>query len=110
MHHETGYGKPPVATRFQKGRSGNPGGRPGPRRAVEKEFQAALESALLSGPAALYFGTAETRLDAFAQALVWAAASGDCGAARLLYELLPERGHRARFPARVRRLLEPVTA
>jgi Family of unknown function (DUF5681) len=26
--YEVGYGKPPKATRFQKGRSGNPGGRP----------------------------------------------------------------------------------
>lgn len=25
---EVGYGKPPVSTRFQKGQSGNPGGRP----------------------------------------------------------------------------------
>ncbi|MBR0829833.1 hypothetical protein JQ596_30325 [Bradyrhizobium manausense] len=25
--YEVGYGKPPVATRFQKGKSGNPGGR-----------------------------------------------------------------------------------
>jgi Family of unknown function (DUF5681) len=26
--YEVGYGKPPVATRFKKGQSGNPGGRP----------------------------------------------------------------------------------
>lgn len=26
--YETGFGKPPAATRFQKGQSGNPGGRP----------------------------------------------------------------------------------
>jgi hypothetical protein len=26
--HKTGYGKPPVQTRFHKGKSGNPGGRP----------------------------------------------------------------------------------
>jgi hypothetical protein len=26
--HEVGYGKPPVHTRFRKGQSGNPGGRP----------------------------------------------------------------------------------
>src|SRR5947207_15541454 len=27
--YEVGYGKPPVARRFRKGRCGNPGGRPG---------------------------------------------------------------------------------
>src|SRR3954452_3332397 len=27
-HYEVGYGKPPAATRFKKGRSGNPAGRP----------------------------------------------------------------------------------
>jgi Family of unknown function (DUF5681) len=32
--YEVGYGKPPVASRFKKGQSGNPGGRP--RRVVRK--------------------------------------------------------------------------
>jgi hypothetical protein len=32
--YEVGYGKPPVASRFKKGQSGNPGGRP--KRVVRK--------------------------------------------------------------------------
>ena len=32
QHGEVGYGRPPKATRFQKGRSGNPNGRPRGRR------------------------------------------------------------------------------
>jgi hypothetical protein len=43
MEFEIGYGKPPRATRFQKGRSGNPKGRPKRAAASLAEYCDALE-------------------------------------------------------------------
>lgn len=42
--YEVGYGRPPVASRFQKGQSGNPGGRP---RAVAPQKYPKLENQIL---------------------------------------------------------------
>jgi uncharacterized protein DUF5681 len=42
--HDVGYGKPPLHTRFQLGRSGNPGGRPR-RTGTERVKQLALDGA-----------------------------------------------------------------
>ena len=40
---EVGYGKPPLASRFQKGKSGNPGGRPRGDRTLAAELEKALD-------------------------------------------------------------------
>ena len=42
--YEVGYGKPPVHTRFRKGQSGNPSGRP-KRKATERAKEIALQEA-----------------------------------------------------------------
>jgi hypothetical protein len=42
--YQVGYGRPPLHTRFQKGRSGNPGGRPS-RKRVERMKALALREA-----------------------------------------------------------------
>jgi hypothetical protein len=41
-----GYGRPPQHTRFRKGQSGNPGGRPGPKKRLKHQFDKALSDAL----------------------------------------------------------------
>ncbi len=42
--YEVGYGKPPVATRFQKGQSGNPKGRPKGAQSFQALFKTILDS------------------------------------------------------------------
>lgn len=44
--YEVGYGKPPTHTRFQKGHSGNPRGRPKGRRNFSTEIKEVLEATL----------------------------------------------------------------
>jgi len=41
--YEVGYGKPPEATRFQKGRSGNPAGKPKGARSVKADLEDELK-------------------------------------------------------------------
>ncbi|MEO9574952.1 MAG: DUF5681 domain-containing protein [Roseobacter sp.] len=45
--YEVGYGKPPTSTRFKKGRSGNPRGRPKGAKGVQASLKRELESKIM---------------------------------------------------------------
>src|SRR5438067_4302364 len=80
-----GHGKPPVETRFRKGQSGNPGGRPrGARKLVT------LLGEALSRPSgfANADGSWMTKAEAIFASLVGQAMGSDLKAKRLLFDLL----------------------
>lgn len=84
--YEVGYGKPPVATRFGKGRSGNPKGRP----RGSKSAHALLDQAL-AAPVTINEGgrtrVVEQRTALF-KSLVAKAIKGDARAAALVVRLM----------------------
>jgi hypothetical protein len=45
--YEVGYGKPPLHTRFEKGRSGNPRGRPRGKKNMSTLLSAALDASIV---------------------------------------------------------------
>lgn len=87
--YEVGYGKPPKATRFQKGQSGNPKGRPKEARGFRASLQRELEA-----PVRIREGDREVRIskgEAVAKRVVEKSLKGDLGAARLIAALDGER-------------------
>jgi hypothetical protein len=62
--YDVGYGKPPVHTRFQKGRSGNPRGSSRKNRAIERANEVILEEAYR--PVAIREGEKVQRIPALA--------------------------------------------
>ena len=100
-----GYGKPPVSTRFAKGQSGNPRGRPpGRRRELPHE-------AVLGQMVTVRDGGTEKRVTAekaFLLYLTNKALEGDAAAARDLLAVLPRaRASRTPLSGRIR-LIEQV--
>ncbi|HEX4157522.1 MAG TPA: DUF5681 domain-containing protein [Rhizomicrobium sp.] len=83
-----GRGRPPLHTRFQKGQSGNPSGKPGPAKLAKQRFQRALYAALDGSEAELEHATPGTVLAGVARRLALAAVSGRVPAMRLLLSLL----------------------
>jgi hypothetical protein len=79
-----GYGRPPVETRFQKGQSGNPLGRPRTKRLVTLLGEALSRRSGFANPDGTWMTQAETILGA----LVGAAAGTDLKAKRLLFDVL----------------------
>ena len=80
--YEVGYGRPPSGTRFQKGRSGNPRGRPKGARNFGTELQEALGQTVLVREGGV--ARRVTRRGAVVLSLLAKALKGDVRAAALL--------------------------
>lgn len=95
-----GYCKPPVNTRFKKGQSGNPGGKPGPERAKEKLFAQLLEAGLDQHPLALANTSPSSIFDFAAKRILLRVTRGEPDAIELIFQLIdecrprPKRRHR----------------
>ena len=88
--YEIGYGRPPAATRFQPGQSGNPRGRPKGARSIGQMLQQALNRRV-----AVHENGRERRIrlqDAIIQGLVNDAARRNHNALRPLFSLLDRYG------------------
>lgn len=82
--YKVGPGRPPLHTRFQKGQSGNPSGKPGPAKLARQRFQRALFAALDGETAVLKSASPRSGLEALARRLALDAVGGDMGAARII--------------------------
>jgi hypothetical protein len=76
--------KPPLHTRFQKGQSGNPSGKPGPAKIARQRFQRALHAALEGETADLKDARPRVTLEAVVRRLTLDAANGNMGAVKLI--------------------------
>jgi len=80
-----GYGKPPVEYQFQKGQSGNPGGRP---RGTKKLVDLLAEALSKPSGFAKTDGSWMTQAEVIFTTLVGLAAGSDLKAKRLLFDVL----------------------
>ncbi|HTT83703.1 MAG TPA: DUF5681 domain-containing protein [Rhizomicrobium sp.] len=83
-----GRGKPPLHTRFKKGQSGNPSGKPGPAKLAKARFQRALLAALEGSVEDLAAATPATGMDAIVQRVARDATEGRIPAVKLVLSQL----------------------
>ncbi len=83
-----GRGKPPVHSRFEKGQSGNPGGKPGKVKTFEQRMRAAVETALNTGIYSLVLADTKDSFTNMVNQLVIDAAGGNAQARKFLFELI----------------------
>jgi hypothetical protein len=86
--HKVGYGRPPEHTRFQKGQSGNPGGKPGPKKRRKQKFDAAMGDALDGNRWELKEAKPGNVIDALARKITLDALDGRTSAQKLLLSIL----------------------
>ena len=97
-----GPGRPPLHSRFQKGQSGNPGGRPGPAKQLKQRFHRALREALEMKPQALEAARPTSMLGALVRKMVLDANAGsDPARQRVLSLLEREAGEKQDWVARL---------
>ena len=90
-----GYGRPPLHSRFRKGRSGNPSGRPR-GKGLRRLLQEALDETVV-----LQIGGKRRRVskaEVVISALVERSAQGDWHSARLLFDLMQKLEPKNRAP------------
>lgn len=90
VDYEIGYRKPPKSTRFQKGKSGNPKGRPKGSRTINALLERALDAPVTIIDAGRAI-TIEQRAALF-KALVARAIKGDIRSAALVIKLMEQSG------------------
>jgi hypothetical protein len=94
--YEAGYGKPPVNTRFKKGQSGNPKGRPkGSRNFTSSAYRILQERVTINEGGRR---KTVTKLDAALKQIANKAASGDANTLRLLITIVQLMEQRSSDP------------
>jgi hypothetical protein len=107
--YQVGYGKPPTETRFQKGKSGNPSGRP-KNRAPQQDTGKILQYISNEEIVITIDGKRKRMLKAevLFQQLFTKAIKGDLGSARLIFKMATKYfGPEAQGPSEVRFVIRP---
>lgn len=88
--HEVGYCRPPIHSRFQKGRSGNPGGkmRVKPEKRLKAHFEVALTEALDANLEVLRKVKPDKAIESLACQLVLQAADGRPSAQKIVLSII----------------------